>query len=62
MIRQFAGCRRYVYNKGLKIQKERLDKSLNPLSANDLVNLLPAWKASLETAWKASLETAWLAG
>jgi hypothetical protein len=42
MIRQFAGCWRYVYNKGLEIQKDRLDKGLKPLSANGLVNLLPA--------------------
>jgi transposase len=58
MIRQFAGCWRYVYNKGLEIQKERRDKGLTSLSANDLVNLLPAWKASPETAWLADAPAA----
>lgn len=45
LLRQFAGCRRFVWNKALTLQKERLDASLPLLSYNALAGLLAkAWK------------------
>jgi len=41
---QFAGCNRFVWNKALALQKERLDSKQSCLSYNKLANMPPAWK------------------
>jgi len=43
-MRQFAGCRRFLWNKALALQKGRLDDKQSCLSYNKLANMLPAWK------------------
>ncbi len=45
LLRQFAGACRFVWNKALAIQKERLDRGDRCLSYNKLAVLLPEWKA-----------------
>jgi len=44
LLFKFAGCGRFVWNKALAIQKERLDAGERCLSGLDLINLLPEWK------------------
>ena len=44
LMRQFAGCNRFLWNKALALQKGRLDDKQNCLSYNKLANMLPAWK------------------
>jgi putative transposase len=44
LMRQFAGCNRFLWNKALALQKERLDDKQSCLSYNKLANMLPAWK------------------
>jgi putative transposase len=44
LMRQFAGSCRFVWNKALALQKERLDAGERILSYNKLALLLPAWK------------------
>ncbi len=41
---KFAGCNRFVWNKALVLQKERLDSKQSCLSYNNLANMLPKWK------------------
>jgi len=41
---QFAGCSRFLWNKALALQKERLEDKQSCLSYNKLANMLPAWK------------------
>lgn len=41
---QTAGCCRFVWNKILATQKERLDKGEKRLSKTETINLLPKWK------------------
>ena len=43
-MRQFAGCTRFLWNKALALQKERLDDKQSCLSYNKLANMLPVWK------------------
>jgi putative transposase len=44
LMKQFAGCCRFVWNKALALQKERLDAGERTLGYNKLAILLPAWK------------------
>ena len=44
LMRQFAGCDRFLWNKALALQKERLEDKQSCLSYNKLANMLPAWK------------------
>ncbi len=44
LMKQFAGCCRFVWNKALALQKERLDAGERTLSYNKMAILLPAWK------------------
>jgi len=44
LMRQFAGCCRFVWNKALALQKERLDAGERTISYNKLALLLPSWK------------------
>jgi putative transposase len=41
---KYAGCGRFVWNKALALQKERLDAKEPCLSGFDMINLLPGWK------------------
>jgi putative transposase len=50
-IRQFAGCRRFVYNKALELQKKRLDNNEKLLSYPKLCKLLVQWKQSKSISW-----------
>ncbi len=43
-LRRAAGCSRYVWNKALAVQKDRLDKKQPCLSYNELAGLLIEWK------------------
>ena len=44
LLRSFAGCNRFLCNKSLALQKERLDNKKRCLSYSRLCNLLPTWK------------------
>jgi putative transposase len=44
LMKQFSGCCRFVWNKALALQKERLDAGERTLSYNKLAVLLPPWK------------------
>ena len=44
LMRQYAGCCRFVWNKALALQKERLDAKERTISYNKLALLLPSWK------------------
>jgi putative transposase len=44
LMQQFSGCCRFVWNKALALQKERLDAGERTLSYNKLAVLLPSWK------------------
>jgi putative transposase len=44
LMRQFAGCCRFVWNKALALQKERLDAGEMTLGYNKTALLLPSWK------------------
>ena len=44
LFHKFAGCGRFVWNKALALQKERLDAGEFCLSGFDIINMLPAWK------------------
>lgn len=44
LMRQFAGCCRFVWNKALALQKERLDTGERTLGYYKLALLLPQWK------------------
>ena len=48
---QYAGCCRFVWNKALAIQKQRLDDGEYCLSYKDLANHLPTWKREEPTAF-----------
>jgi putative transposase len=43
-MKKFAGCCRFVWNKALALQKERLDAGERTLGFNKMAILLPAWK------------------
>lgn len=44
LMGQFAGCCRFVWNKALALQKERLDAGDRVIGYNSLALLLPSWK------------------
>jgi putative transposase len=44
LLAQFAGCCRFVWNKALALQKDRLDRKESCLSYNKLAALLLQWK------------------
>jgi putative transposase len=50
-MRCFAGACRFVYNKGLALQKARLDAGEKRLSYAGLCKLLTDWRANQETSW-----------
>lgn len=51
LLAQKAGCNRFVWNKALALQKERLDKKEYCLSYYKLAPLLKEWKESEENAF-----------
>jgi putative transposase len=51
LIWRYAGCRRYVYNKGLAVQTERLNNKEGLLNYAQLCALLPVWKRDPENSW-----------
>ena len=50
-MRRYAGSCRFVYNKGLALQKERFDAGQKKLSYVGLCKLLTEWRNGPETAW-----------
>ena len=44
LSRQFGGCNRFVWNRALALQKERLNNKQRCMSYSNLCKLLPAWK------------------
>jgi putative transposase len=51
MLSQFAGSCRFVWNKALALQKDRLDRKESCLSYNELSALLLQWKGDPETSF-----------
>lgn len=51
LLRRAAGCRRYVFNKGLEIQKERYEKGGKKLSYAGLCKELTSWKHQSDSAF-----------
>ena len=50
-MRCFAGSCRFVYNKGLALQKARFDAGEKKLSYAGLCKLLTQWRSETETSW-----------
>jgi putative transposase len=50
-IARSAGCRRYVYNRALAIQKARLENGVGLLSYCQLAGLLTSWRHDIGTSW-----------
>jgi putative transposase len=50
-MRQFAGCRRYVYNRALALQQARREAGEKRLSYVALARELTAWRSCPETPW-----------
>jgi len=50
-MRRCRGARRYVFNRGLALQKERYAKGLKHLTYVDLCAELKRWKDDAETSW-----------
>ena len=48
---KFAGAMRFVWNRALALQLERLEKGEKLLSYSDLAALLVEWKTQAETLW-----------
>lgn len=48
---KFAGAMRFVWNRALALQVERLEKSEKLLSYSDMAALLVEWKIQEETLW-----------
>jgi putative transposase len=51
LMRQFAGCRRYVYNRALALQQARREAGEQRLSYVALAKALTDWRNSPETLW-----------
>lgn len=51
LFRRFAGCRRYVYNRALALQKERYRTGQKRLGYAGLCRELTGWKRDPETVW-----------
>jgi putative transposase len=56
-MRCFAGSCRFVYNKGLALQKARFDVGENKLSYAGLCKLLTQWRSETETSWQKDAPT-----
>lgn len=54
-MRQFAGARRFVFNKALALQKERYERGEKKLGYAGLCKLLTEWRHSRETPWLADM-------
>jgi len=50
-MRCFAGSCRFVYNKGLALQKARFDAGESKLTYAGLCKLLTQWRSQTETIW-----------
>ena len=50
-MRCFAGSCRFVYNKGLALQKARFDAGEKRLNYAGLCKLLTGWRSQMETLW-----------
>jgi putative transposase len=50
-MRCFAGSCRFVYNKGLALQKQRFDAGEKKLSYAGLCKLLTQWRSDADTSW-----------
>jgi putative transposase len=57
LFRQQAGCCRFVWNKALALQKERLDAGEKVLKFAELCKSLTAWKKEEETVWLAKTQS-----
>jgi IS605 OrfB family transposase len=44
LFRQYAGCRRFAWNKALDLQKKQLDRGEKTLGYSRLCSVLPGWK------------------
>lgn len=51
LMRRFAGSCRFVYNKGLALQKERYERGEEKLGYGALCKVLAEWKAQSQTLW-----------
>ena len=51
LFRQFSGCCRFVWNKALALQKDRLDRKESCLSYSRLASLLLEWKSDPEMSF-----------
>jgi len=57
LFRQQAGCCRFVWNKALALQKERLDGGEKVLSYTELCKILTGWKKEEEMVWLAGAQS-----
>jgi len=57
LFRQQAGCCRFVWNKALALQKERLDSGKKVLRYVEIAKLLTGWKKEEETVWLAETQS-----
>ncbi len=57
LMRRFAGCVRFVYNKALGLQKERYEKGEKRYSYPELCKQLTLWRHDSETAWLADVSS-----
>ncbi|MCA1795854.1 MAG: transposase [Desulfobacteraceae bacterium] len=57
LFRQQAGCCRFVWNKALALQKERLDSGEKVLRYVEMAKLLTGWKKEEEITWLAEAQS-----
>lgn len=57
LVRQHAGCCRFVWNKALALQKERLDSGEKVLRYVEIAKLLTGWKKEEEMVWLAEAQS-----
>lgn len=57
LFRQQAGCCRFVWNKALALQKERLNAGEKVLRYVEMTKFLTAWKREEETVWLAGAQS-----
>ena len=57
LFRQQAGCCRFVWNKALALQKERLESREKVLRYVEIAKLLTGWKQEEETVWLAEAQS-----
>jgi putative transposase len=51
VLASFAGCKRFVWNKALGIQKQRLDNKEKIYTYKELANMLVIWKKDTDTSF-----------